>query len=224
MKFTLGSSYYEGGSQFRRTFHSYWLLNNSRMLVRPERTIVISEGGAAAPGDRDTLVLSGNLGHVGQLLSGEKKNEFAGWSASMCALAMLAYCNETDFIYKEEDCLAFGPWVDQMYSDMGSGSMVFGRKHTSAPWMQCSQSLFLVRHAFIPTMVSQYLGLGKDGNKNMLGERKFEVLEERFTKDVVKRLSFGVDRCRPLPFDDKVWYAQQFKQQEVDELVKRRLI
>ena len=70
--------------------------------------------------------LQGNLGHVGDLIHGRKDYEICGWTAAVCALAMLAYCDESDFIYKEQDCLCFGPWVEQLYADMGDGDMAFG--------------------------------------------------------------------------------------------------
>lgn len=224
MSYTLCSSYFEGGKPFRREFHDIWRANNLKLDIPPVKTVVIVEGGVAPENEPDAIVLTGNLGHVGQLLSGEKNYDFSGWSASMCAGALLAYTNGTDMIYKEEDCLTFGPVVHQAYEDMGDGMIVFGGRHTSPPWMQCSQSFFLVRHSFIPTMVSQYLGMGKDGDKNNLGERKFEVLQERLGSSVVKHLSFGVDRQRPIPYHEKVFYAQQFKPQELEDLRKAQLI
>ena len=127
-------------------------------------------------------------------------------------------------IYKEEDCLAFGDCEDQLYTDMGDGDMAFGRRMTSEPWMECSQSLFIVRHAFIPQMVSAYLGMGKDGDVNNLGERKFQNLEARFGTHRIRRLTFGVDRERPLPFDAPVWFGQQFTNGEMEALKRRNLI
>ena len=41
--------------------------------------------------------LQGNLGHVGDLIHGRKDYEICGWTAAVCALAMLAYCDESDF-------------------------------------------------------------------------------------------------------------------------------
>lgn len=167
--------------------------------------------------------LSGNLGHVGDLLHGKKHHQFCGWSASVLALAMIAYAGELDFVYLEEDALAFGPWVTQMYSELGDGQFAFGKKMQSPPWMACSQSLFIVRHAFIPTFVKCYLMLGTDGNAENLPETKFQAIEERFPNEC-RRLSFTVDRERPLPYDAPVWSAQKFTPDELEELKNRKLI
>lgn len=230
MRFLLGSSFFEGGkggATARQLFSVIWWENVKKANPAPDRIVVVCEGNSKL-GFKDPRVdvvnLSGNLGHCGQLLSGEKPYEFSSWSSSMCALAMLAYDNESDFIYQESDCLAFGPWVRQMYEDLGDGDIVFGPRHTSAPWMPCSQSLFLVKHRFLPKFVSMYLSFGGERDHRTLGEAKFQMIREEIGHDRAKLLSFGVDRCRPLPFDANVWYCQQNTPEEIEELKRRGLI
>jgi hypothetical protein len=164
-----------------------------------------------------------NLGHVGDLLNKSICHEFCGWSASVLAGALLAYNCGKDMLYKESDCLAFGPWIAQMYADMGEGSFIFGAKHQSPPWMPCSQSLFLIRHSYIPTFVQRYIAMGTDASVSNLPEHKFVRLEE-MDWDKVKRLSFGYDRERPINYEDKVWYGQKFTSTEMEELKNRGLI
>jgi hypothetical protein len=108
-----------------------------------------------------------------------------------------------------------------MYQDLGDKGMVFGAKMDAAPWMACAQSTFLVRHSFILDFLRGYLFRPND--KDMLPEDKFVKLEENSPNNY-GRLSFGVDRMRPLPWDSEVWYAQQWTQEELDEAKKRGLI
>lgn len=229
MKYFLGSSFFENGRHGRDYRHSFslaWHYNNLKMPVQPSRTVVICEAGSRRPtfAGVDNVNLSGDLGSIGQHLHGEKKFEFTGWSAAMLALAMLAYVDESDFVYKEEDCLFVGDCVAQAYKDMGDGSMVFGRKMTSAPWQACAQSFFIVKHDFIPTFVSEYISLGRDGTADNVGELKFVKLEQAFGTNLVRRLSFGIDRERSMPFDDPVWYVQQVTPEELGELNRRKLV
>ena len=142
----------------------------------------------------------------------------------MLAGAMLAYTDESDFIYVEEDCLAFGPWVDRLYEDMGEAVMAFGLKHQSPPWMPCSQSLFIVRHSFIPTFVSTYLRMGRDGDVRTLGEQKFVIMEQQYGPTLIRRMSFGVDRERPIPWGAEVFYFQQPTKAELEEAATLGLI
>ncbi len=228
MNYLLGTGFYphEGAREVRDRWEGNvgWWADPS-----PARIVTVS---VACPKGRckssdwaygDWVVLPGNLGHVGDLLNGSKPHEFCGWSAAVMALAMIAYNGELDFVYLEEDALAFGPWVERMYAELGDGQFAFGRKMQGPPYMACSQSLFIVRHAFIPRFVATYLSLGKDGDPENLPETKFHRIEERFPVEC-RRLSFTVDRERSLPYDAEVWSAQKFTPDELEELRKRGMI
>lgn len=227
-RFLIGSSYFDNGKngqKFRQEFAHVWSANTAR--ANPERVVVVCEAGSVRPntGHNEQIIsLSGDLGHCHDLIAKKKPHEFSGWSSSMVSLAMLAYTNEADFIFKEEDCLAFGDWVSQMYQDLRSGDLVFGYKHRSPPWMPCSQSLFLVRHRFIPEFVSTYLSLGGDNRTDNLGEHKFCKLESQFGINRIRRLSFGVDRERPIPYDARVFYAQQITPDELAKIRELKLV
>jgi len=226
MNYLLGTGFYphEGAREAR------WRWGDNLLRYAkpgPKRTVTIAVGMkelALETGSfGDWIRLDRNLGHVGDLLNGSKPHEFCGWSASVLALAMIAYAGELDFVYLEEDALAFGPWVERMYAELGDGQFAFGRKMQGPPYMACSQSLFIVRHAFIPRFVATYLSLGKDGDPENLPETKFHRIEERFPVEC-RRLSFTVDRERPLPYDADVWSAQKFSPDELEELRKRGMI
>jgi len=183
VKYIIGSGYYKD-PDFAREWY-----NNIRKYARPfpDHVCVISIAGNTLPFIGHSLsevTLNGNVGHVGDLING-KDRSICGWSASVSALAMIAYCNETDFVYQENDCLAFGDYIGRLYQDMGEGDMAFGHKQESEPYMECSQSLFVVRHGFIPTFVSELLSMGderrtdSDGKHDNLPERKFVRIEEK---------------------------------------------
>ena len=225
MNYLLGTGYYphEGAQEARVR----WSHNVSRANPAPRKIVTLAVGMSDPNNhlrdDDSWLYLPGNLGHVGDLLNGSKPHQFCGWSAAVLSLAMIAYTGELDFVYLEQDALAFGPWVEQLYAELGNAHFAFGKKMESPPWMACSQSLFIVRHSFIPVFVKSYLMLGTDGNPENLPETKFQLIEERFTT-ACRRLSFTVDRERPLPYDAPVFSAQKFTETELAELSKRGLI
>lgn len=225
----IGSSYFRNKQgNDSEEFLRIWILNTLRVLHPSVKSVkIVCEAGTVFPAHlRSPLIepihLTGDLGHVSHLENGTKPYEFCGWTAGMIALAMLAYCDESDFVYKESDALAFGPWLETGYKDLGDGDIVFGHAQPVSPCMPSSQSIFIVRHRFIPTFVSKYLSYG--GDAKVFGEHKFVQLEYEFGKERVKRLSFGVDRCRPIPYSDPVFYAQQLYPEEMAELRKRALI
>ncbi len=230
MRYLLGSSFFDGGKNgpdFRREFAPIWSKNVAKFSRAPSRIVIISEGASKRPSvgwGTDVVRLTGDCGHCEQIIKGERPNEFSGWSASMTALAMIAYADMADFVYWEEDCLGFGDVIGQGYRDLGDGDLVFGRKMTSAPWMPCSQAFFIVRHSFIPLFVSTYLVMGGERDKQNLGEHKFCKIEQRFGSQKIRRLSFGVDRERPIPWDAPVWFAQQWTPAELEEAKNRNLL
>lgn len=229
MKYTLGTGYYKD-PEFAKV---WWERILRSAKPSPEKVVVICVDNQEPPiGGHPRWIsqvkLSGNLGHVGELLSG-KDRDFCGWSGAVLALAMIAYCNETDFIFVESDVLVFGAWVEQLYKDMGDGGMVFGGKMESEPFMYCCQGLFLIRHRFIPTFVSEFIKMGSDSRRNPDGktdnlpEDKFHRLREVYP-DEVKTLSFGVDRCRPIPYDSPVFYVQHLTPEELNLLQEKGLL
>jgi hypothetical protein len=214
MNFIIGSGYHYK-SEWDRSFYDIWR-KNTENYTRDYHIISTVRGAPAT----NHILCDHNLGHVGDLIR-EGRGGLCGWSASVCALAMVAYNTGKDFCFKEADCLFFGDVVGQMYRDCGDKGMVFGAKMDAAPWMACAQSAFLIRHWFILDFLRAYLFLPDD--KDMLPEDKFVKLEENHP-DRLGRLSFGVDRMRPLPWDAPVWYAQQWSQGELDEAKGRGII
>lgn len=230
MRYLIGSSFFDGGkngTEFRRAFAPIWSVNVAKLIPQPSRIVIICEAGSKRPAvgwNTDVIRLTGDCGNCDQIVRGKRPNDYSGWTAGMAALAMLAYVDMADFIYFEEDCLAFGNVIGQAYTDMGDGDMVFGKKMTSPPWMPCSQAFFLVRHRFIPEFVSAYLALGGERNINNLGEHKHVKIEQQFGSQRCRRLSFGVDRERPIPWDSSVWFAQQWTPEELAEAKRRGFV
>lgn len=226
MSYLIGSGYhFKNGKD--PDFPALWIANINRHAdPKPSRIIVISTGGRGLPFVRDDLqeiVLEGDLGHFMDLVEGRKPHKFNGWTGPVLAAALLAYCDESDFVYLEEDCLAFGPWVKQLYSEIGNAGVLFGHKHQSEPWQPCSQSLFLVRHSYIPEFAKLILQTDSQAKPGELGEHKFERMQQQFP-DQWKFMSFGVDRCRPIPFDAPVFYVQQLHPDEIQQLKERGLL
>lgn len=199
-------------------FYQLWLENTVK-YAEPLAIYVLAGGDGKLPKDAfgeklDCVVIwtdiLGDLGHCGQVLSGEKPYYFCGASATILTLAMLAYLNESDFIFKEQDVLAFGDYVATMYRELGDRGCIFGSQRGQL----CANSLFLVRHAAIPEFVRLYLGTPRENAPNQMGEIKYARLE-RERPDFFCRYSFGVDRERPFDVKAAVWYAQKFTTAEL---------
>jgi hypothetical protein len=195
-------------------FYPLWLGNTFR-YAKPEQVVVLADSGATCPEwhpQVEWVSMKGDIGHVYDLLSGRKDYDWCGWSMTICTTALMAYFNECDYIHKEADALAFGPWVEQIYKEAGKRDVMFG----SAKDIPAVQSVFWVRHSFIPEFVRLYLGTGQERTEDQFGELKFKRLQEAHPERF-GRYSFGFDRERPLKYDP-VFYAQKLTPVELKEL------
>jgi hypothetical protein len=214
MKYIVGSGYHYR-STWDSEFFQLWKKNTEKYTK--DYYVVCTK----VPADCDNMILlNDNLGHVGDCIK-ENRDGLCGWSHSVLTLAMIAYGANKDLIFKESDCIWHGDVPSKLYEDCGDKGMVFGAKMTAAPWMACAQATFLIKHWCILEFIRDYLFLPSD--KDMLPEDKFVKLEEQ-SPNTYGRISFGVDRQRPIPWDEPVWYAQQWTQEELDEAKRKGIV
>lgn len=214
----IGTGYHEK-SPADQEFARLWYRNQRDHTPYQTRIAVISTG-AHYPVDfgEINVFYARNLGHIGD----DGPWPLKGWSASILALCLLAYNYGEDLVYREQDVLAFGPWMKQAYIDMGDADMVFGHQQTTGPYMPCSQSIFVIRHRFLLEFVKRYIALGND-SLEFCPEHRFVALKQQDPARF-RTLSFGVDRERPLPFTAPIWYAQQLTADEIKSIKDHGLI
>jgi hypothetical protein len=231
MKYLLGTGYHcnagdkgnakTAGLSAPEFFPIWW---ENTIFCGAKRIVVLATGNGPRPKTMMGQIgrwidLDGDLGHTHDLNTGQKPYHWCGWSIALVTLALIAYADECDYVFKESDVLAFGPWVERMYAEIGDYGMVFGK----ARCMPAVQSVLLCKHEFIPQFVRIYLGTGSEQEKRNEGELKFARMEKEHPH-LFGRFSFGVDRDRPLPYNDEVWYAQHLTEAELAELKRRGLI
>jgi len=229
-KFVIGTSFFNAPNS-----GSLWFFNNLwrpavQALHRPPATLIPSgvfcihvarnKSDRPFPDWIQHTYLTGDLGHVHQLIGKKepfKDSAISSYEASMLTLALIAYTNECDLIYLEQDCLAFGKWIEQLYAELGSHTeMLFGKVRC----MPCAQSLFIVKHKFLLTFVCEYI---QAGNDIKLGEEKFISLMKN-RPNQIGQFSFGFDRDRPLVYESPVFYAQKLTRDELLNLRRRNLV
>lgn len=185
----------------------WWDVLQRNANPKPERIFIIASGDHSHPDRRGEWIrLSGDLGHCDDLLTGRKPFFMPGCPATWMVGAWLAYINECDMLVYEQDVLAFGPWVERMYHDLGDKDVIFGRNQMQG----AATSLFLVHHRYIPQFVMDYLAEGPETVISRIPETKFNRMEARKPEHYC-RYSFGNDKDRPLDLSKDVWFGQKFK-------------
>lgn len=126
------------------------------------------------------------------------------WTASFVLACLLAHHNGSDLLFKSLDCLAFGPWIDRLYSEL-AGAHVVG-----------DQSLMLVKCEGLLPLAGQLLTL-----KGNFAAKIGQITES--TGNVAGTL-MGVGKDRPINFDSKPFYVSRLSAAELVELRKRKLV
>lgn len=180
---------------------SIWLAN-TRRWTSPSVIYVINSGAAVPSGAAGNWVnLPINIGHHLDLVGTEAGVRFklAGWSTGFVLGGMLAYAAGADYIYKKQDCLAFGPWVERLYEDLEAqgADMLVGRHGIYG----VEQALMILRHGFIIDFIAQYLRMNSDAGADYVNpERKFASLMDNRFKGRMAHISFGYSRTETLLF------------------------
>jgi len=218
----------EDKDQKQRFFETWW--KNTKRFTSPVDVFVINSNSAQVPINKHGkwIDLSFNLGHVHDLDASNYRNKrFGGWSMTFIMGAMFCYANNCDFIFKEQDCLAFGSWVDRMYEDLHrtGASMLVGRNR-DANGQGVEQSLMIIKHEFILPFVTAYLSFPADdaGGNFTRPEQKFRLLWQQMFGPQIAELSFGYGRARPPAYDQFPFYLQQLLPPELEDLKAKHLI
>ena|ERR1700719_1060086 len=157
MSFIIGTGYHRR-DESSENFAKIWYGNLRRYTPFPKRIAVISTG-APFPvvADEINVYYGENIGHVE---GGDDSPELQGCSGAMLALCLLAYNSHSDLVFKEQDVLCFGPWLEKAYEDLGRGGMVFGHPMSSAPWMPCAMGVYIIKRWFLLEFVRRYIAVG----------------------------------------------------------------
>lgn len=225
MKYLLGTGYHDHketiAEVFYRRLFELWYVNTLQYSDPPPTHIVCLACGGCCPPllGQQNVLLDGDIGHVLAVVDRTKPHLLNGGEATILALAMLAYNDESDFIYKEQDCFAFGPWVRQMYEEIGDAGMIHGKHLDKDPGF-IGFCLVLIKHRFIPTFIAEFIKQNRPNSRWLL-ESTIIDMAKRLPGEI-KQVSFGYDRDRPFNKSDKVWYIQTQKEDELHDLIKSR--
>lgn len=211
--------------EFTKKFFNIWW-DNTFKYSNPLEVLVVNQNSPFLPNEKkgkwiDTLY---NLGHVHSLDTNDYPHKkFAGCSLTFMLAALYCYNSDCDLIYKEQDCLAFGDWVEKLYSDLEekNAKMLIGREEDS-DGQSSAQSILLIKHGFLLDFVKSYLSINYNdaGPGYVRPEWKFTYLKNIIYPNDIKFMSMGYDRARPVSFEEETYYIQQVKDYELEILSK----
>jgi hypothetical protein len=219
MRFTIGTGYYDNGGD-SPAFFKTWMDNTTKHApCEPEDVVVVNAASTPVENCGGTwLNMQHNYGHVKTMDKGEK---FGGWWLGFMTAAMVAYHHKKDFIYKEQDCLAFGPWVEHLYhtADTTKAGVIVGRFNHK---YRIEQSLVLVRRKAILGLIQRYLEINAS-DICPRPELKFLTIMQKWPK-AMAFMTMGCGRNRPIPYNASCFYVQKLTDKEMQNLRAKQLI
>jgi tetratricopeptide (TPR) repeat protein len=199
----------DGSSSAPEDFFRLWY-DNTIKYAKPHRIYVINAASKPVDyGDCRWINLSENLGHVSGM---SRRQQLGGASLSHLLGCMLAYLERADFIYKEQDCLAFGDYIERLYTEIGPAGFITGRTNENGPAAGLlGISLLLGKLAFLPEFIARYASL-RSSDVDLVPEFKIAEMTR------LARTQMGYDRSRPFNLRDPGFYVQKLTAEELTTL------
>lgn len=206
-------------------FFPIWMKNTrSDYRLIPKIYVVSSSRTVGSFRNIEWINAGADLGHLGNLPQGQ---QLTGWSASFLMGCLLAFHNRADLIYKEQDCLAFGPWLDRLYDEIGDHGMITGHRNDTGgndaggpAAGLTAQSLVLVKNRYLLPFVTRYLSIPETDGE-ICNESKFDLIAR---DGETTQTTMGYDRSRPVNYSDEAFYMQQISAAELESLRERGLV
>ena len=210
MSYMIGTGYYDNPTS--AAFFKTWMAN-TQQFAKPADIVVVNSAGRSQEASGGTWInLRHNYGHVKTM---DRRERFGGWWVGFMTGALISFGHGLDFIYKEQDCLAFGPWVEKLYEDHArtKAPVVTG---SFAHKYKIEQSLVFVRRKFIPTLISMYVSI-PETDSALRPELKFlRIMKGK--PGSMAYMSMGCGRNRPIPYKAPCFYAQKLTPPELAKL------
>jgi hypothetical protein len=202
--YIVGTGYFKANQKCEDFFSDCWVPNTLK-YASPEKIIVTNSASPEIPTEPlvEWLNLSRNPGHWSPTPS-----RFAGWSFGFIQGALYAYAGDCDYIYKEQDCLAFGNWVEEMQRQCEGKGMVTGELwEPHVRWVTMELSLIFVKWEFIMPFLTQLFSI-EETEDVMRPEKKFLAIRDK-NPDSIGAVSFGYGGNRPFNCEDDCFYIQR---------------
>jgi hypothetical protein len=143
------------------------------------------------------------------------------WAASALVAAGYALANDMDLCYIEQDCLVYGlDKAVKMAQEQGGFWYGYGENASyNSGW--AANSFMFCEHWLLNNFIELMRRI-KDCDAALTKlEKEFQKNVNVFKPCDIRHWPFGVDRLRPIPWDQEIFYAQQLNDEELDKFTSK---
>jgi hypothetical protein len=199
----------DNGEEDKVNFFDTWWDNTMKYTKTDPNNIFVINSDGYYPKDKKGkwIDLCGNLGHV----TNNYNMPFDGYQTAIMMAALMAHISNKDLIFKDQDCLVFGDWISQLYTDAKvQNKLALLGQFKSDPIMSVQNSLVFIKKEFLLEFIFALQYVTKQQLvKPPLSELKMRFIKENILKDYIGFMSLCYGRDRPINYDDKVFYVSQ---------------
>jgi hypothetical protein len=146
------------------------------------------------------------------------------WAVSAMTAAAYALANDMDMVYIEQDCLVYGlDMAVKMAQEQGGMWYGFGENSSYRPGWAANSFLYVNNDSLLPFIKSMHEIKDCIDGEIKLEQKFHKAIKHNFAieyKDV-HFWPFGVDRLRPIPWDQEIFYGQQLNDEELDRFMQK---
>jgi hypothetical protein len=209
-----------GSSKLLRTKDTFKMwLHFIRKYSNPKKIIVCDSDSPIKPDANllktNNIELVSSIKNFGHAFNTTDK--LCGADVAQLTGMMYALINDVDyFVYIEQDCfIRGGGIVERAVSNLRSNKSY---THGLQAGLKTEQSFMVFSKDMILDFIKEYLSI-ENSSKEIIPEQKYEMIRLSNKFDFVE-LPFGYGRVRPIDFSAHHIYAQQWKDDELTELLR----
>lgn len=145
----------------------------------------------------------------------QRQGSLTGGERAFLTGCFYALMNDVDyFVYIEQDCLVRGEgWIDYLLEEMKEKNSCIAFNTWPAGY-KAEWCLCVVKTSYILKFINTYIAMAPG-----ISELKFDKIRKNRNINFMK-IPFGYGRNRPINFGDKYFYAQQWKKEEYEQILK----
>jgi len=209
--YIIGTGYYEDSEKDMEFYQKYWLPNTLK-YSSPQKIVVVNSGSPNRKvSDLENWIdLTTNPGPHAN--APRDQNLLGGWNLGFIQGALYAYSCRCDFIYKEQDCLAFGNWITESQEALETQKkLALVGKLKNWPDFPGSQGdfelcLVYLKFEHIINFLNELFSIPL-GDMSCFCEKKFNMIGEKTNS--IGEFGFGYGGNRPFVGTDPTFYIQK---------------
>lgn len=207
--YVIGTGYFESSQRDTDFYLKHWLPNTLK-YSSPDKIVVVN---CASPNRKSSDIeewidLTINPGHTDMMRAIGDASQLGGWTIGFVLGALYAYSCKCDFVYKEQDCLAFGKWIEEARKEVSEkGKMMLVGKIPNYQQAEGTElCLVYLKYEFILPFIVELFSITRSDAHHFCEYKFLDIMKKTGQIGV---FDFGFGGARPFDANADVFFIQK---------------